>query len=284
VLRLTNLRVTFNPGTAMAVDGLRGVDLTVESGEFVTVIGTNGAGKSTLLSAIAGDVVLTHGSIVVDDEDLTRLPARQRSAIIGRVFQDPRAGTCASLTVEENLELAGSRGRRRGFGRACGDAARRRFLRDQLERLGLGLEGRLTSPIGTLSGGQRQAICLLMATMLPMKLLLLDEHTAALDPVAAHRVLQLSAQICETQRLTTLMVTHSMRDSLLYGDRTIMMTGGRIAFDIAGDERRRHDVKSMMDLFAMTTGRPVEDDQLVLSSLSPAPQSLRKIGRQDKIA
>lgn len=265
MMRIRNLRVSFNAGTAMAVQALRGIDLNVEAGQFLTIIGTNGAGKSTLLSAIAGDFRPDGGSILIDEQNIVELPARQRSAFIGRVFQDPKAGTCASLTIEENLALAASRGRRRGLGFALGPAARRKFLAEQLERLGLGLHGRLGSPMATLSGGQRQAICLLMATMPPMKLLLLDEHTAALDPVAARRILELSAEISQTQRLTTLMVTHSMRDALRYGDRTVMLTQGRVAFDIAGEERMRHDIKSLLDLFARTTGQQIEDDSLVLS-------------------
>jgi putative ABC transport system ATP-binding protein len=265
MLRVRNLRVTFDAGTAMAVHALRGIDLDVEAGQFVTVIGTNGAGKSTLLSAIAGDFRPDKGSILIVEQDIVDLPARQRSAFIGRVFQDPKVGTCASLTVEENLALAASRGRRRGLGFALGSSAQRKAVAEQLERLGLGLQGRLGSPAGTLSGGQRQAICLLMATMLPMKLLLLDEHTAALDPVAARRILELSVEISRAQRLTTLMVTHSMRDALNYGDRTIMLTEGRIAFDIAGEERKRHNIKSLLDLFARTTGHRIEDDGLILS-------------------
>lgn len=185
--------------------------------------------------------------------------------MIGRVFQDPRIGTCASLSVEENLALAATRGQRRGLRNVLGGADRRRFLAERLTHLGLGLHDRLDVPVGTLSGGQRQAVSLLMATLLPMKLLVLDEHTAALDPGAAARVLELSAEINREQRLTTLMVTHSMRHALEYGDRTVMMTGGRIALDVCGEERARYDVNARMELFRRTTGQAVEDDQLVLS-------------------
>jgi putative ABC transport system ATP-binding protein len=265
MLRVRNLHVSFNAGTAMAVHALRGVDLDIDAGQFVTVIGTNGSGKSTLLSAIAGDFRPDEGSICIGEEDIVDFPARQRAAYIGRVFQDPKAGTCASLTVEENLALAASRVGRRGLRFALGSSVRRKAVADQLERLELGLQGRLASPAETLSGGQRQAICLLMATMLPMKLLLLDEHTAALDPVAARRILELSTEISRKQKLTTLMVTHSMRDALNCGDRTIMLAEGRIALDIAGDERKRHDVKSLLDLFARKNGYRIEDDTLILS-------------------
>jgi putative tryptophan/tyrosine transport system ATP-binding protein len=265
MLSLRDIHLTFNPGTPLAVFALRGVDLDVAAGEFVTVIGTNGAGKSTMLSVVAGDVRPDEGTITIDGRDVTRLPAEARAGIIGRVFQDPRIGTCPSLTVEENLALAASRGGRRGFRNALGSPRRRRMFAEQLERLDLGLERRLGSTIGTLSGGQRQAVSLLMATLLPMKVLILDEHTAALDPATAARVLALSAEINEEQKLTTLMVTHSMRDSLDFGDRTIMMSAGRIVLDVAGEKRRGYDVKALMDLFARVTGKAVEDDQLVLS-------------------
>lgn len=265
MLSLRNVHVTFNRGTALAVPALQGIDLDVPAGQFVTLIGTNGAGKSTLLSVVAGDVRPERGTVMVEGKDLTPLPSRARAGIIGRVFQDPRIGTCASLSVEENLALALSRGRRRSLRNALGDSKRRALLAEQLERLGLGLQDRLTAPVGTLSGGQRQAVSLLMATLPPMKVLILDEHTAALDPGAAARVLQLSAEINQEQSLTTLMVTHSMRQALDYGDRTIMMTAGRIALDVTGTERAGYDVGTLMELFKRTTGEPVEDDQLVLS-------------------
>lgn len=265
MLRIRNAHVTFNPGSPLAVHALRGVDLDISKGEFVTVIGTNGAGKSTLLSAIAGDVELEKGTITIDDEDVTRWPTERRSTVIGRVFQEPRAGTCGSLTVEENLALAASRGGRRGLRNALGSVGTRRQLAERLERLGMGLESRLGANVGTLSGGQRQALSLLMATLLPMKILILDEHTAALDPGAAATVLDLSAEITGVQKLTTLMVTHSMRNSLDYGDRTIMMNCGRVLLDIRGEERKGYDVPDLLDLFKKTTGSMVEDDQLVLS-------------------
>ncbi|MEI2385518.1 ATP-binding cassette domain-containing protein [Breoghania sp. JC706] len=265
MLSVCDAYVTFNPGTPLAVPALRGVDLDIEAGEFVTVIGTNGAGKSTLLSAVAGDVRLDRGGIYIDGHDVTAWPTEQRAAMIGRVFQEPRAGTCSSLTVEENLALAASRGGRRGLRTALGRGSQRRRLADQVARLGMGLEDRLGALAGTLSGGQRQALSLLMATLLPMKILILDEHTAALDPGAAATVLDLSAEITGEQRLTTLMVTHSMRNSLDFGTRTIMMNAGRILLDIHGDKRKDYDVPDLLDLFKKTTGSAVEDDQLVLA-------------------
>lgn len=265
MLSIENVFVTFNAGTPLAVAALRGVDLEVGAGEFVTVIGTNGAGKSTLLSAVAGDVRVDRGRIAIDGQDVTPLPTEARAGVIGRVFQDPRAGTCASLTVEENLSLAASRGGRRSLRSALGGASRRQRLADRLAHLGMGLEARLGQPVGTLSGGQRQALSLLMATLLPMKVLILDEHTAALDPGAAARVLDLSAEITGEQTLTCLMVTHSMRQSLDFGGRTIMMDAGRVALDISGAERARVGVPDLLDLFRRETGSAAEDDALVLS-------------------
>lgn len=265
MLKVQNAHITFNAGTPLAVSALRGVDLEVTCGEFVTVIGTNGAGKSTLLSAIAGDVQLERGAIFIDGQDVTSWPTERRSTVIGRVFQEPRAGTCGSLTVEENLALAASRSGRRGLRNALGRGQRRRHFAEQLARLGIGLEDRLGASVGTLSGGQRQALSLLMATLLPMKILILDEHTAALDPGATATVLELSAEMTGEQKLTTLMVTHSMRNSLDYGDRTVMLNAGRVLLDIRGDERQRYDVPDLLDLFKKMTGSMVEDDQLVLA-------------------
>lgn len=265
MLSFRNAFVTFNPGTPLAVPALRGVDLDIEKGEFVTVIGTNGAGKSTLLSAAAGDVRLDKGNIYIDGHDVTSWPAEQRAGMIGRVFQEPRAGTCSSLTVEENLALAASRGGRRGLGNALRSARRRCGIADQLARLGMGLEDRLGAVAGTLSGGQRQALSLLMATLLPMKILILDEHTAALDPGAAATVLKLSAEITGEQRLTALMVTHSMRNSLDFGTRTIMMNAGRVLLDIDGAEREGYDVPDLLNLFKKSTGSAVSDDSLLLA-------------------
>ncbi|WP_029056923.1 ABC transporter ATP-binding protein [Stappia stellulata] len=265
MLSVCDAYITFNPGTPLAVPALRGVDLDIAEGEFVTVIGTNGAGKSTLLSAVAGDVRLDRGGVYIDGHDVTARPTEQRAGMIGRVFQEPRAGTCSSLTVEENLALAASRGGRRRLRNALGGSRKKRELAEQLSRLGMGLEDRLGAMAGTLSGGQRQALSLLMATLLPMKILILDEHTAALDPGAAATVLELSAEITGEQKLTALMVTHSMRNSLDFGSRTIMMNAGRVLLDIHGEERKGYDVPDLLDLFKKTTGTEVEDDQLILA-------------------
>ncbi len=264
MLELRDIWMTFNRGSALAVPALRGVDLSVRAGEFVSVIGTNGAGKSTLLSVVAGDAVPEAGRVLIDGADVTRRPTQQRAGMIGRVFQDPRVGTCESLTIEENLALAASRCRRRGLRRALGDAAERRRFVDRIAGLGLGLEDRLGARVGTLSGGQRQAISLLMATLLPMKLLLLDEHTAALDPRAARLVLDLASDIAAEQRLTVLMVTHSMKQSIEHGDRTIMMSDGRIVLDVSGPERRRYGVADLLTLFESARGGTVDDDALLL--------------------
>src|SRR5690606_4905306 len=235
MIRVEGLNVTFHSGTPMETRALRGLDLEVPSGQFVTVIGSNGAGKSTLLNALAGEVVPQSGRVVINDEDVTRWSAPRRSALVARVFQDPLAGTCESLTIEENLSLAAARGRRRGLRLAIDRYAREEF-RARLRSLGLGLENRLGDKVGLLSGGQRQAVSLLMATLRPMEVLLLDEHTAALDPKTADFVLELTNRIVTEQRLTTLMVTHSMRQALDMGERTVMLHEGKVVLDVAGKE------------------------------------------------
>ncbi len=265
MLNLDTISVTFNPGTALEVAALRSLSLAIPQGQFVTVIGSNGAGKSTLLSVIAGATSPDRGRIVIDGVDVTRLSTQARARFIGRVFQDPRVGTCEALTVEENLALASARAGRRGLSLALGRRNGRARFEEQLSSLGLGLERKLKAGIGTLSGGQRQAVSLLMATLLPMKLLLLDEHTAALDPKAASRILALSAEISERQHLTTLMVTHSMRHALDYGERTIMMSGGRIVLDVAGDERAGYDVPGLIALFGAASGGEIAEDRLLLA-------------------
>jgi putative ABC transport system ATP-binding protein len=258
------LGVTFGRGTVLETRALAGVDLAIPEGEFVTVIGSNGAGKSTLLNALSGDVRPDRGRIEVDGQDVTGWSAPGRAGLIARVFQDPLAGSCEALSIEENLALAAARGRARGLALAVNRALRERF-RALLARLGLGLEKRLGDRMGLLSGGQRQAVSLLMATLAPMKILLLDEHTAALDPKTAEFVLGLTREIVAEQRLTTLMVTHSMRHALDCGSRTIMLHEGRICFDVAGAARAGLDVPDLVALFAEVRGARLDDDSLLLA-------------------
>lgn len=265
MLRLTDVHVTFNAGTPTEVRALRGVDLDILSGEFVTVIGSNGAGKSTLLSAIVGTVRPDRGTIALGTRDITDWPAARRAADVARVFQEPRLGTCGSLSIEENLALAARRGHRRSFAAALRGSRQRSHFAEKLARLGLGLEDRMSTPIGLLSGGQRQAVSLLMATLLPMKILVLDEHTAALDPAAAAKVLALSSEIAASDGLTVLMVTHSMGDALAFGSRTIMMDRGAVVLDVSGEERRKLDIPALLQLFGNATGRLVDNDQMMLA-------------------
>lgn len=265
MLRLNDVHVTFNEGTPTEVRALRGVCLAIAPGEFVTVIGSNGAGKSTLLSVIVGTVRPDRGTIELDTSDITDWSASRRAAHVGRVFQEPRLGTCGSLTIEENLALAAKRGRRRGLAAALSGGRQRVYFADMLARLGLGLEDRMATPIGALSGGQRQAVSLLMATLLPMKILVLDEHTAALDPSAAAKVLSLSAEIAQADGLTVLMVTHSMGDALALGTRTIMMDRGAVVLDVSGDKRRKLGIPALLQLFGKATGRIVDNDQMMLT-------------------
>ena len=258
------LGVTFGRGTVLETRALVDVDLTIPAGQFVTVIGSNGAGKSTLLNALTGDVRPDSGRVEVDGRDVTGWPAPARARLIARVFQDPLVGSCEALSIEENLALAAARGRARGLALALNRTLRERF-RGLLARLGLGLEKRLTDRMGLLSGGQRQAVSLLMATLAPMKILLLDEHTAALDPKTADFVLELTREIVAEQRLTTLMVTHSMRHALDCGSRTIMLHEGRICFDVAGAARAGLDVPDLVALFAGVRGTRLDDDRLLLA-------------------
>jgi putative ABC transport system ATP-binding protein len=263
MIRVRGIAVTFNRGTPMETRALRELDIEIAAGEFVTVIGSNGAGKSTLLNVLTGDATASAGSVSIDDQDVTDWSPPQRATLVARVFQDPMAGSCADLTIEENLALAAARGARRGL-RAAVDHGRREDFRARLRQLGLGLETRLADRMGLLSGGQRQAISLLMATLRPMKILLLDEHTAALDPKTAEFVLDLTRRIVAEQKLTTLMVTHSMRQALDCGERTVMLHEGRIVFDVAGAERKGLDVPDLLALFARQRGQQLADDSLLL--------------------
>ncbi len=263
MIELQTLSVTFNRGTPLENPVLRELSLAIPEGQFVTVIGSNGAGKSTLLNVLAGEVRADGGRLLIGGQDVNRLPTERRAGLVARVFQDPLAGTCGELTLEENLALADRRGgRRRLFSALTG--RRRAAYRDTLARLGLGLEERLGDLVGLLSGGQRQAVSLLMAALRPMQILLLDEHTAALDPRMAAFVLELTREIVADQGLTVMMVTHSMRQALDVGDRTLMMHQGRIAFDVAGEERRRLDVPDLLRLFERSQGESLSDDGLLL--------------------
>jgi putative ABC transport system ATP-binding protein len=264
MIRVDGLTVIFGRGTPMETMALDRLSLAIPDGQFVTVIGSNGAGKSTLLNALTGDAPLAAGRVEIGDTDVTRWPAPRRSELIARVFQDPMVGSCEALTIEENLSLAAARGGRRGLARAV-SVSRQTSFRERLQQLGLGLELRLADRMGLLSGGQRQAVSLLMATLRPSRILLLDEHTAALDPKTADFVLDLTRAIVSAQRLTTLMVTHSMRQALDCGERTIMLHEGRVAFDVAGDERTGLDVPDLLALFARLRGQALTDDSLLLS-------------------
>jgi putative ABC transport system ATP-binding protein len=263
MLRADNLFKTFNPGTPIENPVLRGLSLQIDSGQFVTVIGSNGAGKSTFLNALAGDVIVDGGSLHIDGKDVTRTPGWQRAALVARVFQDPMAGTCENLSIEENMALAYYRGRKRGFGPALNRGLRELF-RDKLATLKLGLENRLPDRMGLLSGGQRQAVSLLMASLQPSRILLLDEHTAALDPKTAAFVLELTDRIVHENQLTALMVTHSMRQALDHGHRTVMLHQGRVVLDVAGEERGRMQVTDLLAMFEKTRGEAIDDDALLL--------------------
>ncbi|MBQ0761862.1 ABC transporter ATP-binding protein [Marinobacter psychrophilus] len=264
MITATDLRLTFGEGTPLENPALRGMSLTVNQGEFVTVIGSNGAGKSTFLNALAGEVLVDSGKILVDNIDVTKLPTHKRTGRVARVFQDPLAGTCEGLSIEENLALAIKRGKHRSLGTAVKRQYREHF-RASLATLGLGLENRLTDKMGLLSGGQRQAVSLLMASLTPSSILLLDEHTAALDPKTASFVLELTQNIIAEQKLTALMVTHSMKQALEVGTRTVMLHQGEVVFDIAGKDREGLQVKDLLNLFEQQRGLTVDDDSLLLS-------------------
>ena len=263
MMRADNLKVTFNAGTPIENPAMRGMSLHIQDGEFVTVIGSNGAGKSTFLNAISGDLPVDSGTIEINGQDVTRLPAHKRAHLVARVFQDPLAGTCEALSIEENMALAYSRGGKRGLTFAL-NKENRELFREKLSVLKMGLEHRLTDRIGLLSGGQRQAVSLLMASLQPSKILLLDEHTAALDPKTAAFVLELTDQIVSENRLTAMMVTHSMRQALDHGSRTVMLHQGRVVLDVSGQQRAGMDVPDLLDLFEQTRGEKVSDDALLL--------------------
>ena len=264
MLEIKEIWKTFNAGTVNEKQALRGVSLTLNDGDFCTVIGGNGAGKSTMLNAVAGTFPVDSGSISIGGTDVTRLPEFKRAKFIGRVFQDPMMGTAPTMQIVENLALAARRGQSRGLKWGITKAEKEQY-QEMLRKLDLGLEDRLTSKVGLLSGGQRQALTLLMASLQKPKLLLLDEHTAALDPKTAAKVLELSDRIVEENHLTTMMVTHNMKDAIAHGNRLIMMYDGRIVIDVSGEEKKKLTVPQLLELFSKVSGSDEADDKLLLS-------------------
>ena len=256
---------TFNPGTVNEKHALNGIDLTLNEGDFVTVIGGNGAGKSTMLNMIAGVYPVDCGTITIDGQDVTKLPEFKRAKFLGRVFQDPMTGTAADMQIIENLALASRRGKFRTLAPGVTKKEKAGYI-ELLSSLDLGLESRLTSKVGLLSGGQRQAITLLMATLKKPKLLLLDEHTAALDPKTAHKVLELTTEIVAKNNLTTIMITHNMKDAIAIGNRLIMMNDGKIIYDISGEEKKKLTTADLLEKFKITSGGELDNDRMLLSS------------------
>lgn len=265
MLKITDVKKTFNAGTINEKMALRGLNLTLNEGDFVTVIGGNGAGKSTMLNAIAGVWPVDEGSIFIDDINVTKLPEHKRASYLGRVFQDPMTGTAASMQIEENLALAARRGERRGL-RAGITHDEREQYKERLKILDLGLENRLTAKVGLLSGGQRQALTLLMATLKKPKVLLLDEHTAALDPKTAAKVLDATDRIVSRDHLTTIMITHNMKDAIAHGNRLVMMYEGRIIYDVAGEEKRNLKVADLLAKFEQVSGGEFANDRMILAN------------------
>ena len=264
MLQLIDIHKTFNPGTINEKRALQGLSLHIKPGEFVTVIGGNGAGKSTLMNTVSGAYIADEGQVLIDGVDVTHLPEYKRAKYIGRVFQDPMMGTAATMQIEENMALALRRGKIRGL--LPGITKKERAMyREKLAILGLGLEDRLTAKVGLLSGGQRQALTLLMAALQEPKLLLLDEHTAALDPKTAAKVLDATQEIVSAHKLTTLMITHNMRDAIKYGDRLIMMSDGKIVVDISGEQKKQLTVPYLLELFSQASGTEEVNDKLLLS-------------------
>ena len=264
MLKLSHVTKTFNKGTVTEKKALTGVNLTLEDGDFVTVIGGNGAGKSTLMNMIAGVYPIDSGTIELDGNDISRLPEHKRAQYLGRVFQDPMRGTAADMMIEENLALAKRRGEGRGLRWGVTKAERAEYTA-LLKTLGLGLETRLTSKVGLLSGGQRQALTLLMATIKRPQLLMLDEHTAALDPKTAKKVLELTEQIVTENHLTTLMVTHNMNDAIRLGNRLIMMHEGNVIYDVRGKEKKALTVPDLLQKFEEVSGGELANDRMLLS-------------------
>lgn len=264
MLEVQKIYKTFNPGTVNEKRALDGLSLRLAEGDFVTVIGGNGAGKSTLLNALAGTWLVDAGHILINGTDVTKMPEFKRAKFLGRVFQDPMMGTAATMEIAENLALAARRGEKRGLSKGIHKKELEEY-RELLAMLDLGLEERLTSKVGLLSGGQRQAVTLLMATLKRPKLLLLDEHTAALDPKTAAKVLETTNKIVNKDHLTTLMITHNMRDAIVNGNRLIMMSNGKIILDISGEEKKRLTVDDLLQKFAVASGEKFDDDRTLLS-------------------
>lgn len=264
MLTITNVRKTFNKGTVNEKKALCGISLHLNPGDFVTIIGGNGAGKSTMLNMIAGVYPIDSGKIEIDGVNISREPEYKRAKYIGRVFQDPMQGTAAGMEIQENLALALRRGQKRGLSWGI-KANEKDFYRESLTKLGLGLQTRMTSKVGLLSGGQRQALTLLMATLEKPKLLLLDEHTAALDPKTAKKVLELTDEIIKERELTALMVTHNMKDAIQYGNRLIMMHEGRIIYDVAGEEKKNLQVEDLLKKFEEASGEEFANDRMMLA-------------------
>ena len=264
MLKITNLHKTFNAGTVNAKKALNGLNITIEEGDFVTVIGGNGAGKSTMLNAISGVFLPDSGRIEIDGIDVTRMPEYKRAKYLGRVFQDPMMGTAPDMEIAENLSIAARRGTRRRLIWGLPKKERESY-KAVLAKLELGLEDRLSSKVGLLSGGQRQAVTLLMATLKKPKLLLLDEHTAALDPKTAAKVLEITEKIVNENNLTTLMITHNMRDAIRYGNRLIMMHEGRVIVDVSGEEKKKLTVEYLLELFTKASGSEFSNDRAILA-------------------
>lgn len=264
MLEIKGVYKTFNPGTVNEKHALNGIDLVLNEGDFVTVIGGNGAGKSTMLNMIAGVYPVDCGSILIDGQDVTKLPEYKRAKYLGRVFQDPMTGTAADMQIIENLALASRRGKFRTLAPGVSKKEKDEY-RELLKSLDLGLESRLTSKVGLLSGGQRQAITLLMATLKKPKVLLLDEHTAALDPKTAHKVLKITTDIVAEHNLTTLMITHNMKDAIAIGNRLIMMNEGKIIYDVSGEEKKKLTTSDLLEKFKITSGEELDNDRMILS-------------------
>ncbi len=271
MLTLTDISKTFNPGTANEKTALDHLSLQVNAGDFITIIGSNGAGKSTLFNAICGGFFVDEGKVELDGEDVTFLPEHRRARYIGHLFQDPMRGTAPNMTIEENLAVAYLRtARHKNAFLSRVSKAEKLLFRDKLAMLDMGLEDRMKQPVGLLSGGQRQALTLLMATMVPPKLLLLDEHTAALDPGTAEKVLSLTRKVIAEQHITCLMVTHNMHQALELGNRTLMMDAGRIVLDIQGEERSGMTVEDLLEKFSVGAGKALDNDRILLSTANEA--------------